>query len=331
MNSKLFNTVLATAIFSGALTTVFSNQALSNESAGRQGITVTIEAASIQDTQLANPSEYYIVDFEDQNGTDSFSKTFNNTTYSYSSDLEVKTANQWGGAHGSKFITQKQLQSIRSYTLNVSQDQKYFGFWWSAGDAFNKITFKNDGVEVASFVTADLVDFINNSGTVDTAAYKGNPAYSGNQTGHLNEPFAFVNVFFGSESAYDEIVVASLTEGGAAFESDNHTFSAISQPIRGEIVQNNAPVANDDTATTSIFSSITVDVLANDTDPDNDVLSLVSLEDSFSGGQAVIEDNKIVYTAGSVPGGFSVTYTVKDEYGKTSTGTLNLNVTGAPD
>ena len=330
MNNKLFKTLIATAIFSGAFATIFSGKALS-EDAGRTGITVTLEAPTIQDTQLANSDEYYVVNFEDQNGTDAFNKTVNDTTYSYSNDLEIKAANQWGGANSSKFITQQNLQSVRSYSLNVSQDQKYFGFWWSAGDAYNKITFKNDGEEVASFVTSDLVDFIDNSGTVNAADYKGNPAYSGESTGHLNEPFAYVNVFFGSESAYDEIVVASLTEGGAAFESDNHTFSAISQPIRGEIVQNNAPVANDDEATTSIFSTITVDVLANDTDPDNDQLSLAGFNDNFSGGKAKIENNKIVYTAGPVPGGFSLSYTVKDEYGKTSTGTLNLNVVASPD
>ena len=122
-----------------------------------------------------------------------------------------------------------------------------------------------------------------------------------------------------------------MTEGGAAFESDNHTFSAIPQPIRGEVVPNNAPIANNDSATTSIFNTITINVLANDTDPDNDKLSLVSLSDSFSGGKAIIENDKIIYTAGSIPGGFSLSYTVKDEYNKTSVGTVTIDVVAAPD
>ncbi len=329
MNNKLLNSIVAATLFASSITAITPEKASANESEGR-GITVTIEAPGIQSTQLPNANEYYIVDFNDQNGTDAFSKTNDNTTYSYSNDLEVKTSNQWGGANGSKFITQKKLQSIRSYSLNVSEDQKYFGFWWSAGDPYNVITFKNDGVEVASFKTADLVDFINNSGTVDTAAYQGNPAYSGNNSGHLNEPFAFVNVFFNDESAYDEIVVATMTEGGAAFESDNHTFSAIQQTIRGEVIPNNAPVANDDTAETNVLTSVTIDVLANDVDPDGDDKSLASI-DSVFGGNARIENNKIVYTAGPTPGEYSLTYTVQDEYGKSDVGTVIITVTALAD
>lgn len=325
MNQKIFKILTSSILLAGLGIATSAEKALSN------GITVTIEAPEIQSSQLPNSNEYFVVDFENQNGTNSFNVTNNNTTYSYSSDLEVKSANQWGGANGSKFITQKVLESIRSYKLTVSEEQKYFGFWWSAGDPYNQITFKNDGEEVASFKTSDLVNFINDSGTVNTESYKGNPAYNGEQTGHLNEPFAFVNVFFNQDTAYDEIIVATLTEGGSAFESDNHTFSAIAQEIRGEVIPNGAPVANSDSATTSILSTITIDVLANDTDPEGDELTLTGVNAAFSGGQAVIEDNKIVYTAGNVPGGFSLSYTVEDEKGKSSEGTVELTVIAAPD
>ena len=330
MNNQIFYTIASTVMIAGLGATVMPT-ATANETDSR-GITVTIEAPTIQSTQLPNENEYFVIDFENQNGTDAFNVTNNNTIYSYSNDLEVKTANQWGGANGSKFITQAELDSIRSYSLTVSEDQKYFGFWWSAGDPYNQITFKNDGVAIASFKTSDLVNFINDSGTIDTAAYQGNPAYSGDNTGHLNEPFAFVNVFFGSESAYDEIVVATMTEGGSAFESDNHTFSAFAQTIRGEVIQNIAPTANGDRITTSIYSSITVDALANDTDEDGDDLFLDDLLGvAFSGGDAVIENNKIVYTAGSMPGEFNLTYVVRDEYGKTSEGTVDITVVGFAD
>ena len=210
------------------------------------GITVSIEAAKVQTSQLPNTNEYFVVDFNDRaTGKEGFSKTNNGTTYSYSSDLEVKTANQWGGAEGSKFITQAVKQSIRSYTIKVDKDQKYFGFWWSAGDPYNQITFKKDGNEVAVFKTKDLVDFIKSSGVSDTDAYYGNPAYNGSNSGHKNEPFSFVNIFF-NDQEYDEIVVATLTEGGAAFESDNHTFSAIKQNIRGNVIQGVTPDADYD-------------------------------------------------------------------------------------
>ncbi|WP_019508449.1 hypothetical protein [Pleurocapsa sp. PCC 7319] len=209
------------------------------------GITVSIEAPTIQTSQLPSTSDYYVVDFNDQStGTAGFTKTNGGTTYSYGSDLDIQNANEWGGAEGSKFITQELKQTIRSYNIKVDQDQKYFGFWWSAGDPYNQITFKNNGNEVAVFKTKDLVDFIQSSGVEDTQAYYGNPAYSGGG-GHENEPFSFVNVFF-NDLEYDEIVVATLTEGGAAFESDNHTFSAIKQDIRGNVILGVTPDADYD-------------------------------------------------------------------------------------
>ena len=94
---------------------------------------------------------------------------------------------------------------------------------------------------------------------------------------------------------------------------------------------NNAPTANQDTATTSIFNTIAIDVLANDTDEDGDELTLTGVDAAFSGGSAVIENNKIVYTAGSVPGVFGMTYVVQDEYGKTSEGNVAITVTASSD
>lgn len=227
------------------------------------GITVSIEAPEVQTSQLPNTNEYFVVDFNDQaTGTAGFNKTNGGTTYTYSSDLEVKTANQWGGAEGSKFITQEVKQTIRSYNIKVDQDQRYFGFWWSAGDPYNQITFKKDGNEVAVFKTKDLVDFIQSSSVTNTQDYYGNPAYSGGG-GHKNEPFSFVNVFF-NDQEYDEIVVATLTEGGAAFESDNHTFSAIKQNIVGQVIHGVTP----DTDYDGLIDTIDPD--PNDPDIDDD-------------------------------------------------------------
>lgn len=296
-----------------------------------KGIRVSIEDARVQGTQLPYSNQYFVIDFNEITGTDSFTKTNNNTTYSYSGDLEVKPANQWGGGENSNFITQQELNTIRSYTIDISEEQKYFGFWWSAGDPYNQITFLNNGKIVAVFKTADLVDFIETSTQITYPGdYYGNPAYSGSEVGHQEEPFAYVNVFFDSES-YDRIVVSSLSEGTSAFESDNHTFSAIKQTPRGYELPNIAPVAHDDTATTSIHNVVDIDVLSNDTDPDDNELFVESI-DSVAGGSAIIKNNKsIVFTAGSEIGDFSLTYTTRDEYGATSTGRVTIKVTAPAD
>jgi hypothetical protein len=329
MNYKLLRTLVSAILIAGLGISVCTEKSLADNSQSKKGIRVTIENAGVQTSQLPKPDEYFVVDFEAQNGTNSFSSTNDSTTYSYSNDLEVKAANQWGGANGSKFITQAELESIRSYKINVNKNQKYFGFWWSAGDPYNKITFKNNGKTVAVFKTADLVDFINEADSINASDYYGNPAYNGADTGHLNEPFSYVNVFFEEES-YDEIVIATMTEEGSAFESDNHTFSDDKQTIRGYELENLAPVANDDKASTNIFNSVTIDVLANDIDPDQDELFIGSVT-NVTGGTATIKNNKVVYTAGANTGTFSLDYTVKDAYGKISAGKVAINVTVSPD
>ncbi|MGE2832333.1 Ig-like domain-containing protein [Mycobacterium sp. SMC-4] len=75
---------------------------------------------------------------------------------------------------------------------------------------------------------------------------------------------------------------------------------------------NEAPVAVADSATTAEDSPIAVDVLANDTDPDGNTLT-ISAVGAPSHGTAVIADGKITYTPTTgYHGADSFTYTVSD-------------------
>ncbi|TAP30835.1 tandem-95 repeat protein, partial [Alteromonas sp. KUL42] len=88
---------------------------------------------------------------------------------------------------------------------------------------------------------------------------------------------------------------------------------------------NQAPNAQDDTATTNNESSITVNVLANDSDPDGDELTLVSVEASV--GSASIENNQVVYVPqNNFVGSAVVTYVVTDGEFEASAA-LTINVT----
>ncbi|RYP82255.1 tandem-95 repeat protein [Nocardioides guangzhouensis] len=92
---------------------------------------------------------------------------------------------------------------------------------------------------------------------------------------------------------------------------------------------NRPPVTVDDFADTVAGQPVTVDVVANDTDPDGDDLTLVSV-DGAQHGTAVVEDGTVVYTADA---GFTGTevlaYTVSDGT-DTATGKLKVEVTKAP-
>jgi hypothetical protein len=107
------------------------------------------------------------------------------------------------------------------------------------------------------------------------------------------------------DGASDVIVGADGYDNGQAQEGRAFVY-------HGEVV-NRAPVAVDDTATTDENTPVTVDVLANDSDPDGDPLT-VDLDSAPSSGTAVINaDDTITYTpATNFTGTDSLTYIVDD-------------------
>lgn len=91
---------------------------------------------------------------------------------------------------------------------------------------------------------------------------------------------------------------------------------------------NQAPVAGDDTASTLVDTAVNIDVLANDFDADNDLLSL-SIETAPTNGSVTIEaDLTITYTPNvGFNGGDSFVYQVDDGNGGTDTATVTVTVT----
>ena len=218
-------------ILTGLITAIL----LSFTATSAQAFTVTIEDPTVQSYPITN--DVFIVDFNNQTlGNNGFNLSNSNISYTYSNELAITESSEWGGANSSQFITNSTLEG--SYNISINQKQKYFGFWWSAGDPYNKITFKNNGNVVAVLQTEDIVNHINNIDDVALqSAYKGNPN-GGNTQWSLEENYAFVNVFFNNNGeAYDEIVVEIMpNDTEARFESDNHTFSVAEQAISGTLV-----------------------------------------------------------------------------------------------
>ncbi len=96
---------------------------------------------------------------------------------------------------------------------------------------------------------------------------------------------------------------------------------------------NDAPVANDDSATTDEDTAVTIDVLANDTDPDGDTLGINSTS-TPSKGSASVSNDEITYTPDADENGSdSFDYTVSDgNLTATATVTVTINpVNDAPD
>ena len=102
----------------------------------------------------------------------------------------------------------------------------------------------------------------------------------------------------------------------------------------GDVEPNRAPIANADNATAVTATERTIDVLANDTDPDGDPVVLVSVEQPAAGpgaGTVRVEGTQVRYTAGRLaPSDDPVidrfSYKISDGNGHVATGEVTVRV-----
>jgi VCBS repeat-containing protein len=104
--------------------------------------------------------------------------------------------------------------------------------------------------------------------------------------------------------------------------------------------RNDAPVANPDTASAGENQTISVNVLANDTDVDNGAVLTVTAASAPAGkGSASVVGNQVQFNPGTsfdhlAQGATEqvvLSYTISDEYGATSSSTVTVTVTGTND
>lgn len=96
-------------------------------------------------------------------------------------------------------------------------------------------------------------------------------------------------------------------------------------------ISNAAPIAVDDSASTIQGQAVRINVLANDSDPDGDALTLVSVSAASHGTVVVNSDQTVTYTPpDTFVGPASFSYTIADRAGLTSTASVSVNVETAP-
>jgi hypothetical protein len=213
-------------------------------------IVAYLEAPGIQASSLSGITT---TDF-DSYSTGSYSSPLTTPIGVYeaspSNQFKVIAADQYGGAGatGNYFAIGSVSGSTGPLVLNLDSEANYFGFWWSAGDANNSISFLENGVLYATFSTADIVGLLPNSpsGTVTaingsiygTQNYYGNP---NNLAQDNQEPFAYVDVI-ANGLTFNQISFsnANLFSG---FESDNHSVAVgITDPPAGDVIVANVPL-----------------------------------------------------------------------------------------
>jgi large repetitive protein len=118
---------------------------------------------------------------------------------------------------------------------------------------------------------------------------------------------------------YPVTVTASDGRGGSVSQTFLYTVS------------NPGPVAANDTASTSEDTAVTIPVLANDSDPDGDPLT-VTLANASNGTVVINANGTITYTPDAdFNGTDTITYTISDGQGGTSTATVTVTVTPVND
>ncbi|HDM8155352.1 TPA: tandem-95 repeat protein, partial [Vibrio harveyi] len=112
-------------------------------------------------------------------------------------------------------------------------------------------------------------------------------------------------IFTPAEDFNGEATVTYVVTDGAL--TDEATVTVTVNPV------NDAPVAVDDTVTTDEDTAVTIDVLANDSDPENDQLTITNASVPAEQGTVAIVDGKLVFTpAENFNGDATISYTISD-------------------
>ena len=89
---------------------------------------------------------------------------------------------------------------------------------------------------------------------------------------------------------------------------------------------NNPPVANPNSLSIYVCQEVTVNLTANDTDPEGHYPLTVTAVDSSPYASVWISSGSSVTFEGHTPGGHTLTYTVEDSLGASSVGQISLGV-----
>ena len=134
------------------------------------------------------------------------------------------------------------------------------------------------------------------------------------------------NVIFTPAANYNGPASFTYTISDGKGGTDTATVNLSIAPV------NDAPVAVANTVTATPNAALSIPLstlLANDSDADRDVLSLVSVQGAVNGTVSVSGTNVVFTPISNYEGAGSFTYTIRDPAGATSTATVNVNIGAA--
>ena len=232
-----------------------------------------------------------------------------------------------GAANGTSVVNAGQIEYTPNPDFNGSETLSYTiadgnggtgtGTITVAVTAANDVPVANDDAASVAEDGSILVDVLGNDSDVDgdgltvtsiSGAANGTASLEAGQVRYDPDPD-----FNGTE-----VLTYTISDGNGGTDTGTLTITvdAVNDP----------PVATDDTATLTEGGDVLVDVLTNDSDPEGDTLSLLSVG-TAANGDAAIEGGQVRYTPDpGFSGSDSVTYAVSDGNGGTDTGTITFTV-----
>ncbi len=203
-----------------------------SETPGLQNTTATFTAGGKVETfdeQTAMPGET-------QNITGNFGPGYTGTY----TGVQILPADQYGGAGGVGNYAVA-LGNGATYTLDLSQSTEpvtYFGYWLSALDKGNQVSFYGPSDQLLfTFTPQNVIASID--AQPHPSDYYGNPnaKFLGQDS---SEPFVFVDFFASKGVTFDKVVFSEVNSGGG-YESDNHTVGEWQTQGTGTLVPSSVP------------------------------------------------------------------------------------------
>ena len=295
---------------------------------GTATATVTITVTPVNDPPVAYADSATVA----EDGTVDIAVLANDTDVE-NDVLTVTSVTQ--GAHGAVVINpDNTVKYTPAANYNGSDAFLYTVSDGNGGTATGTVTITVTSVNDAPVANADSAT-VAEDGTVNVAVL-------GNDTDVDGDTLSVSSVTQGAHGAVvinpDKTVKytpAANYNGSDSFTytvSDGNGGTATGTVTVTVTSVNDAPVANDDSATVAEDGMVNMAVLTNDTDPEGDTLTVTSVTQGAHGAVAINPDKTVKYTpAANYNGSDSFTYTVSDGNGGTATGTVTITVTSVND
>jgi hypothetical protein len=154
-----------------------------------------------------------------------------------SGTVAIQANNQYGGYQEGNQLA---VDNPGSVTLTLNTPVKYFGFYFTAGDANNKIELYDGPTLVLTFSTGSLISLLPNNPTSKVTAINGTQYFTKDYYGqpvsglNANEAYAYLHFIATGGSTFNRIVLSEPT--GAIFENDNHSVRATAPAVPGTLV-----------------------------------------------------------------------------------------------